>query len=140
MLKIIFYFLILQKDENMRMKMTKLALTQFLIVAILLNASYSGSDDLVKGKSHTIYASWLYSSVYISRYQLISKYYFLNFSDVESICSNQEGCDEPSSVNKDESKGSECGCNESRKDKNEQKRETDPDKVFNVIVFIRTNL
>ena len=46
----------------MRMKMTKFALTQFLIVAILLNASYSRSNDLVKGKSHTIYASWLYSS------------------------------------------------------------------------------
>ena len=62
--------------------------------------------------------------------------FLLNFSDEESICSYQEGCDEPSSDNKDESKGSECGCNESRKDKNEQKRASDPDKVFNVIIFI----
>ena len=62
------------------------------------------------------------------------------FSDEESICSNQEGCDEPSSDNKDESKSSECGCNESRKDKDEQERAHDPDKVFIVIVFIRTFL
>ena len=56
-------------------------------------------------------------------------------SDEESICSNQEGCDEPSSDNEDKSNGSECGCNKSRMDKNEQKRAFDTDKVHNVIIF-----